>query len=290
MDAAIASGQQLTDEILYRANDKALTLLSRLGASGMSASSVAIQGMVRVGLEALREMSGSLCQLFVETLGPDLDQLVASRFIQAQLNNVLPFFQNNVDRQVANLPGSSDYGFTSQAAAIVEHAPAELQVAAAKANQKRSAPPPLAPLGSELDMAFVRNPVLRNIAAINSSEAARCLADGAHNASVAMAGSALEAVVLDAVKTVPEQATEAEGAPPEPLEKWDLADLIKVAIAIDLIGNDTGSLTNWIRGHRNLIHPGRVLRLGSEIGGEEAQLAFDILRLVCKELRTRNAE
>jgi hypothetical protein len=70
----------------------------------------------------------------------------------------------------------------------------------------------------------------------------------------------------------------------EPLEKWRLADLIKEASKLNLLGKATGNLAQQVKEHRNLIHPGRSLREKHSVGRGEAEITIGILRLVCDEL------
>jgi hypothetical protein len=285
-DATKVRGSVIVEGILRRAREEALTEQNQLSLNNLGRSSAAVRQIGAIGLSRLREMSAALCQLFVETLGPELNQNLALQFIQDQLNSALSVFRTLVNQQVRNLPGSSDFGFLADAEHIVRDAPAELQVTAAGSRRGVAASPVLAGSASDTDTNFVRDENLRKIAEINLAEAAKCLAGGAHNACVVMCGSSLEAILLDALLLNRSAAEASPGAPKVLLEKWELVDLIRVAVTNKIVRGATEPLTEWLRDHRNLVHPGRVLRLGTEIGREEAQIAFGIVQLVCKERRS----
>jgi hypothetical protein len=134
------------------------------------------------------------------------------------------------------------------------------------------------------DLSFVNDSNLRSFAEVIAGEACRCFDVGAFNASAVMAGSATEAALLDLLLPKKAEILAAKWSDKKKLEEWRLADLIKAAQKLQLLGDATGSLTQLIRKHRNLIHPGRALMQKTTIERGEAEIALGILRLICKEL------
>jgi len=82
-----------------------------------------------------------------------------------------------------------------------------------------------------------------------------------------------------------ESAKAAEAAPAEnDLQKWDLSHLIDVAVETELVDPQVANLGHSVRMYRNLIHPGVEVRTGLRVEPEEANIAFEILKIIIREL------
>jgi len=134
------------------------------------------------------------------------------------------------------------------------------------------------------DISFVNDVKLKSFAETAAKEACRCFDIEAFNSAAVMAGSAAEAVLLDLLLQN-KAALNPKINNREPLEKWRLADLIKTALKLSLLGMATGNLAQQVKEHRNLIHPGRSLREKHSVSRGEAEITIGILRLICDELR-----
>jgi hypothetical protein len=77
----------------------------------------------------------------------------------------------------------------------------------------------------------------------------------------------------------------ARNAPKKPdITKWDLADIIEVAVELSLVPPAVSKLSHPIREYRNLVHPGNEIRTGLVFGREEARIAIDVLGILHREL------
>jgi hypothetical protein len=131
------------------------------------------------------------------------------------------------------------------------------------------------------EVSFMQQGVLRDFAARMAEEACLCFDARAYTATAILAGSAMEAILLDALQRRPRAAGQND------LAERPLSDLIQLALRSGLIGQSTTKLTHWIRENRNLLHPGRVLRQKRTVEREESEMCLSILKLICKEARTR---
>jgi hypothetical protein len=102
---------------------------------------------------------------------------------------------------------------------------------------------------------------------------------------IILAGGAIEALLLDALSSDIAKAKAASSAPNKAdLTKWDLADLINVAVEIHVVPNSVDKLSHSVRQYRNLVHPGNELRQRLTFDHEEARIAFEVLNMVDREL------
>jgi hypothetical protein len=66
--------------------------------------------------------------------------------------------------------------------------------------------------------------------------------------------------------------------------KWDLSDLINVAVDLKLVRTGVEKLSHSVREYRNLVHPGNELRNKLTFDAEEARIAIEVLDMVHREL------
>lgn len=95
-----------------------------------------------------------------------------------------------------------------------------------------------------------------------------------------LAGSIIEAVLIEYL-IVSKTVNEAEAL------KMDLGKAIQACKSAGAIQDSTASLCDVIRGYRNLIHPGRVMRLEQEVTAEGANIAVSLVKLIVKEVATK---
>jgi hypothetical protein len=104
-------------------------------------------------------------------------------------------------------------------------------------------------------------------------------------ATIVLAGGAMEAILLDRLTLDKERSVLATSAPKTTdLTRWDLSNLIKVAVELKLVNSSVEKLSHSVREYRNLIHPGNELRNKLTVGAEEARIAIEILNLIDREL------
>src|SRR5262249_12755806 len=123
-----------------------------------------------------------------------------------------------------------------------------------------------------LSFEFVSDESLRTSLAQDAHELAVALAGGAHKSTVVLAGSIIEAILLDhLVSTDHAQRT---GNDPT---KFDFWKLIEVCNDEGVISDRTQQLLHAVRDYRNLIHPGRSLRLKDKVTSGSAVVAQGIV-------------
>jgi hypothetical protein len=141
------------------------------------------------------------------------------------------------------------------------------------------------------DPAFVTDPELRADLHRDLGEANRALQNGEWKATTVLAGSIVEALLLWALQTrkTPtdiQNATAALGKAvnARPLDRWDLFELIESAHDTDLIGASTKAAADQAKDFRNLIHPGRAMRLAKKCNRATALLGMGAVEAVIVDL------
>ncbi len=130
-------------------------------------------------------------------------------------------------------------------------------------------------------LAFVQDEPLREIIANDLREAEITLAARAYKATMVMAGSVAEAMLLAAILNSPKN-SDSEAA----LLGSGLQELVAKAEALNLV-NDLAALKlvdQWLRGYRNLIHPGRQKRKQVEADDRKAAVAIHAVNGLAEEL------
>jgi hypothetical protein len=98
------------------------------------------------------------------------------------------------------------------------------------------------------------------------------------------AGTAMEAVLLWALKEAAEGATRKKS-----LDALRLEQLINEAVAMGVITSEVGKQAHLARDARNLVHPGKVARSGTSCSKATALAALAGLYRVIEELKTTAA-
>src|SRR5207302_1122828 len=88
-----------------------------------------------------------------------------------------------------------------------------------------------------------------------------------------LAGSIVEAILLDYLIAVKH-----ERHPEEELLKWDFRKAIPAGRKEGILSERTEQMTIVVKDYRNLIHPGRILRLGEEVDAEGATVALSLVK------------
>jgi hypothetical protein len=113
-----------------------------------------------------------------------------------------------------------------------------------------------------------RDSLRRDISTVNQA-----LSNGEWKAATVLSGSIIEALLLWALQQRPRtditnavnsliQSGGLSKRPPSSLEEWTLHLYIEVAAEISIISKDTAIQVRLAKDFRNLIHPGRAVRLG----------------------------
>jgi len=141
------------------------------------------------------------------------------------------------------------------------------------------------PVTEERHFAFVSDSALRKIIERDYVEIQKAFISQCWKSVIILCGGAIEAILLDLLVSDETAAKAAKSAPKNPdITRWDLADLIKVAVELTLVSESVEKLSNPIREYRNLVHPGNELRNKLRFGAEEARIAFEVLNIVHRDL------
>lgn len=110
-----------------------------------------------------------------------------------------------------------------------------------------------------------------------------CLQTGAYKAAVVIAGSIVEAVLIDYV--IAENIITREDA-----FKLDFGKVLILCKDKKIISEKTSDLSSVIKGYRNLIHPGRALRLNETVDKDSAEVSRALVNIVLAEVEKQKKE
>jgi hypothetical protein len=103
---------------------------------------------------------------------------------------------------------------------------------------------------------------------------------------IVLCGGVLEAILTDLLKADSARAAAAQKAPKAhkgDVARWDLKDLIDVAVELTMVGQGTQKLSHPVREYRNLVHPSYEMRNGLAFGPEEARIALEIVNMLHRD-------
>jgi hypothetical protein len=135
---------------------------------------------------------------------------------------------------------------------------------------------------SELSFEFVGDQELRAALARDAKELSFASDAGAYKSTVVLAGSIIETVLLDHL--VSTDHNKRTGDDPT---KFEFRKLIETCHSEGVISDRTKQLLHAVRDYRNLIHPGRSLRLKEQVTSAAATIAKSVVSLVCTEMAER---
>ena len=129
---------------------------------------------------------------------------------------------------------------------------------------------------------FIGDEALRSSLQQDLNELQIAVQHGAHKAVVVLAGSIIEALLLDhLISTDHENRTGGK-----PLT-YNFPKLIEVCNAEGVIAENTVHLLQAVRDYRNLIHPGRSLRTKDKVHPATAAIASNVVTLISSEMAVR---
>ncbi len=132
---------------------------------------------------------------------------------------------------------------------------------------------------------FITDEALRSCLESDRSELERCLQAKAWKSVHVLAGSIIEAVLIDYL--VFSGFKTKSGS--DPL-KMDLATAISACQQEGAITEKTSHLCSAIKDYRNLLHPGRSVRLGETIDENSAGVAHALLGIIAEEVSKKKRE
>jgi len=111
-----------------------------------------------------------------------------------------------------------------------------------------------------------------------------CLAVGAYKAAQVLAGSILEALLVDHLESVDYQP---KG--PKKVVDLQLGALLAAARDTGVISSTTTDLGSVLKDFRNLIHPGRLIRLQEAVDGSTARISKDLVSIIVRDVAKAKA-
>lgn len=136
-----------------------------------------------------------------------------------------------------------------------------------------------------MDFDFVREEDLRASLESDYKELTSAMEVGAWKAVHVLAGSIIEALLVDHLVITNYQGR--HGRDPLTME---LAPLISTCKTEGILTERTEQLSTVVRGYRNLIHPGRVVRLNEKVSQSTAKIAAGLVDLIIEEVAAKRRE
>ena len=128
-----------------------------------------------------------------------------------------------------------------------------------------------------MNFEFMTNEDLRDVLHQDHSEMLSCFETRAWKAVHVLAGSIVEAVLVDYLL---EEQHEKE----EVLFKKNLHEIIELSKNMNMLSNRTLDLCSVIKGYRNLVHPGRSVRTEDQVDEHTAQVALSLVEIIAGEI------
>lgn len=145
--------------------------------------------------------------------------------------------------------------------------------------------PTTKPITEKRVFSFVNDSNLRSIIERDFAEVQRAYISECWKSVIILCGGTIEAILTDLLLQNSNNALSSSVAPKQrDITRWNLSDLIKVCVDLDLISHGVEKLSHPIREYRNLIHAGRELRENLIFDAEEARIAMEVLNIVYRDL------
>jgi hypothetical protein len=141
------------------------------------------------------------------------------------------------------------------------------------------------PVTEKRTFAFISDSSLRKIIERDYSEIQRAFIAQCWKSVLILSGGAIEAILTDLLKNNEATALTAKSAPKgNDITHWDLSQLIRVAVELQLVSTSIEKLSHSLREYRNLVHPGNEIRNNLLFDAEEARIAIEVLNIVQRDL------
>lgn len=136
------------------------------------------------------------------------------------------------------------------------------------------------------DFDYINSPEFRASILNDYEEMQKCAADQSWKSAQVLAGSIVECLLIDYLISTPNS----ERPKKDPL-KMDLSEAINICKDEKVISERTADLCSVIRSYRNLIHPGRMVRLNESLPNKNTcDIAVALIDIIVHEVsKTRRA-
>jgi hypothetical protein len=129
-----------------------------------------------------------------------------------------------------------------------------------------------------LDFSFISDEQFRNSLTNDYQEMISCHEASSWKAVHVLAGSIVEALLVEYLVV---SSTKPGGKDPLTIA---LSDAIQACQKAGVIQKSTASLCDVVRDYRNLIHPGRMIRLDQNVTQEGASIALNLVAIITREV------
>lgn len=129
-----------------------------------------------------------------------------------------------------------------------------------------------------MDFSFISDEQFRNSLTNDYREMISCQEASSWKAVHVLAGSIVEALLIEYLVV-----SSIKPGGKEPLH-IDLNDAIQACQTAGVIQKSTASLCDVVRDYRNLIHPGRMIRLDQNVTQEGASIAINLVAIITREV------
>jgi len=132
---------------------------------------------------------------------------------------------------------------------------------------------------------FISDNRLRIILERDYNELNKCFDSGCYKSVLILSGSLIESVIVEYfLNKLP------DGFNEKKILSSSLGDLLDLALSEKLINDRIKSLSTVVKDYRNLIHPGREIRLKEQFDKETANVSISLIRLILKEIKSNYLE
>ncbi len=132
---------------------------------------------------------------------------------------------------------------------------------------------------------FVSDEILKNMLERDYKELKNCLEHKLDKSTIILAGSIIEAVLVDFfINFLP------KGKKKKDILEASLSDLIDWAFKEKLILETTKNLSSVVRQYRNLIHPGREYRQNEKVDNKIANISVNLVEIILGEISEKYSE
>jgi len=126
---------------------------------------------------------------------------------------------------------------------------------------------------------FVSNDEYKELLTRDFKELVECVNAGLNKSVLVLAGSILEAVLIEYFTSTASNNTESKR-----ILDLKLYQLIEKAESEGLISKKAKELSGVVRDYRNYIHPAKEIRGLDSVDGESANIAYSLLKMILKEI------
>lgn len=133
---------------------------------------------------------------------------------------------------------------------------------------------------------FVSDRRFRDSLISDYREILRSTESGSWKAVHVLAGSIVEAILVDYLVAT---ASSSKRKGSDPL-RMELGEAIEACRNEGILSQKAAELSSVVRGYRNLIHPGRVVRLGEKFNADTGRIAMSLVNVIVDEVAVARAE